>query len=123
MQNPFFNSARPRFANREEALELAGDMARRIMSEDPAVLRVLLFGSFARGDYGARSDLDLLVVLGRCDKSYRERILDLLCYAPDYPTDIFPYTQNEIEVRLADGDPFLRRALQEGILLMEREHP
>jgi predicted nucleotidyltransferase len=93
------------------------------MSADPEVLRVLLFGSFARNDYGTRSDLDLLVVLGRSDKSYGERILDYLRYATDYPTDIFPYTQNEIDARLDEGDPFLRRAIQEAVLLRKRENP
>ncbi|HXK59932.1 MAG TPA: nucleotidyltransferase domain-containing protein [Acidobacteriota bacterium] len=29
----------------------------------PEVQRVLLFGSFARTDYSARSDIDLLIVL------------------------------------------------------------
>ena len=117
MQNPFLISAKPRFVDREAILTLARETARRIGTEHPQVLRILLFGSFAREDYGTRSDLDLLVILKESEKSVPERIADLLKYAPAYPTDIFPLTVAEVESRLEAGDPFLQRALREGILL------
>ena len=79
--------------------------------------KVILFGSLARGDYGIRSDLDLLVILERSDKPARERLADFLQYTSNYPTDIFPLTQAEVESRLREDDPFLRRAEREGILL------
>jgi predicted nucleotidyltransferase len=86
-------------------------------AERPEVLRVVLFGSFAREDYGARSDIDLLVVLKSSDRPFAERVADFLRFIPPYPTDVFPFTLAEIEQRTASGDPFLTRALAEGILL------
>ena len=86
-------------------------------TEHPQVLRVLLFGSFARKDYGTRSDLDLLVILRESSQAFADRIADLLRYAPGYPTDIFPLTEAEIRSRIEAGDPFLEQALREGILL------
>jgi predicted nucleotidyltransferase len=46
----------------------------RIAANHPEVSRIVLFGSFARGDFGARSDMDLLVVLRSSDLSIRDRI-------------------------------------------------
>jgi len=120
MRNPFLSSAGPRFVDREEILVVARETARRIGAAHPQVLRVLLFGSFAREDYGTRSDLDLLVILKESAKPARDRIADFLQHASGYPTDIFPLTEAEIESRLEAGDPFLRRIMSEGTLLYSR---
>lgn len=117
MRGPFSSSARTRFVDHDDVLEIARGTARRIAAAHPEVLRILLFGSFARGDYGARSDLDLLIVLKESDKPASERLGDFLQYVPAYPTDMFPVTEAEIAARLQEGDPFLARALNEGILL------
>ncbi len=120
MRNPFSSSAGPRFVDREEILAVARETARRIGAAHPEVLKVLLFGSFARGDYGTRSDLDLLVILRESAKPARDRIADILQLASTYPTDVFPLTEAEIESRLEEGDPFLRRAIGEGVVLYSR---
>lgn len=79
------------------------------------VLRVLLFGSFARGDFSARSDMDLLIVLKSSTKPVRDRIESFLQDCPAYPTDVFPLTEEELQTRLQEGDPFWTRALGESI--------
>jgi uncharacterized protein len=83
----------------------------------PQVLRVILFGSFARGDYGIRSDLDLLVILKESAELVSERLADFLQDGFGYSTDIVPLTEAELESRPEEGDPLLRRAMGEGILL------
>jgi predicted nucleotidyltransferase len=117
MQKIFSSSAKPRFAHKRDILDIARQAALRIRWEHPEVLRVILFGSFARGDYGTRSDLDLLIVLSHSSQSQHERLGDFLRCAPKYPADMLVLTEAELESRLADGDLFLRRALSEGIVL------
>jgi len=117
MPNPFLSSAGPRFVNRDEILAVARETARRIAAAHPQVLRVILFGSFARDDYGIRSDLDLLIILKESEKPVSERLEECLRHVSAYPTDIFPLTEAEIESRLEEGDAFLQRALSEGVLL------
>jgi predicted nucleotidyltransferase len=117
MRNPFLSSAGSRFANREEVILLARETAARIAAAYPEIIRIILFGSFARGDYGTRSDLDLLVVFKESGKSMRERLGELLRFSPAYPTDFIPVTQCEVDARLAEGDPFLRQAMAEGVVL------
>ena len=115
MQNPFLRSASPKFASRSEILSLARTTALRIAANHPEVSRVVLFGSFARGDYGVRSDMDLLIVLKSSDLPIRERIGEFLKECSGYPTDVFPLTEAELEARLQDSDPFWVRALREGV--------
>ena len=117
MQSPFWNSAGPRFVDRNEILIVAREAARRIAARHQGVKRVLLFGSFARGDYGVRSDLDLLVILNNADKQVHERLADFLEDAPDYPTDMLVYTEHELQCRLAEENSFLGRAMREAIQL------
>ncbi len=117
MPNPFLSSPTPRFADHNETVALARQFSSRVAAARPEVRKIILFGSFARGDYGTRSDLDLLIVLDRSDKALGERLSDYLQFGSGYPTDILPLTEQEIDARLADRDPFLRRILDEGIQL------
>lgn len=64
--------------NERTALAALVDGLRQNYGED--LLEVILFGSKARGDAGAESDLDVLVVLHMRDSDYmlhRQQILDL----------------------------------------------
>jgi predicted nucleotidyltransferase len=96
-------------------LDLARKTARQIADRYPEVMRIFLFGSFARGDYGIRSDLDLLIVLQASDETALERIDRFLAHAPVYPTDMLVYTDDELGARISSGDAFLIRALAESI--------
>jgi predicted nucleotidyltransferase len=115
MQNPFWNSAGARFVNKDEIIDLARTTARRIADRHPEVVRILLFGSLARGDYGSRSDLDLLIILRESNQPAPERIGRFLDYAPVYPTDMLVYTEEEVRARISAGDAFLARALKESM--------
>jgi hypothetical protein len=45
----------------------------------------------------------------------RERIAGFLEECSGYPTDVFPLTEAELELRLRNGDPFWMQALRDGI--------
>ena len=95
-------------------------MANRIAAGHPDVTRVLLFGSFARGDFSARSDLDLLIVLKRSDRATNNRIGDFLADCAMYPTDLFPLTEEELRDRMSEGNAFWTRALKEAVVRFDR---
>ena len=115
MQSPFFRSARPRFVSRDEMLTVARTMAARITDTHADVTRVLLFGSWARGDFSARSDLDLLILLRSSSLPVRDRIGSLLTHCAAYPTDVFALTEDELQQRLREGDPFWTQAVREAV--------
>ena len=115
MHSPFFRSARPRFVNRHQLLALARTMAAQIRARHADVTRVLLFGSIARGDFSARSDLDLLIVLKSSALPVTDRISEFLQECAAYPTDVFPLTEDELRERLEQGDPFWLKAAREAV--------
>jgi predicted nucleotidyltransferase len=117
MRNPFSSFPAPRFADRDEIVAAARQFSGRLAAARSEIRRIILFGSFARGDYGVRSDLDLLIVLERSDKPLGERLYDYLQFGSGYPTDILPLTEAEIDSRLGDQDPFLQQIFAEGIQL------
>lgn len=82
--------------------------------------RIILFGSHARRDADEYSDLDLVVI-----KETEERFLDRLkrvyeIMQPDFALDILVYTPGEFAHMLEEGNPFLERVLEEGIVIYER---
>lgn len=84
-------------------------------------LKVILFGSLARGDVRGESDIDLLVIARDLPERFLDR-LSLVCESLDLPgdVDILLYTPEEIE-RMRGANPLIKMALREGILLYERE--
>jgi len=57
-----------------EVLEQAGRWAALQISGHPDLLAVGVFGSYGRGTAGFGSDLDLLLILQRCDEPIWERL-------------------------------------------------
>ncbi len=89
--------------------------------EQPAKV-ALLFGSVARGEASADSDLDLLIVRGRnCDPDsdgWRSQLLDLEQSATAWTgNDARVLEYGERELTDAAGEPLLEEALRDGIEL------
>ena len=90
------------------------EAARRLVEAfDP--LRIIVFGSHARGEVGRHSDIDLLVVLPTIDNE-RKAASDMLNQLNDLgaPTDVIVTTPDEIERRGWIKGTILREALSEG---------
>jgi predicted nucleotidyltransferase len=82
--------------------------------------RVILFGSYARGDATEDSDVDLLVVAPTKERFFvrmatvRRLIRDLRNGLPVSPIVLTPA---ELEKRRQAGDPFVREILETGVPL------
>ena len=83
--------------------------------------KIILFGSYARGNAPPHSDVDLLVILDT-PKSRRERVIELslLLYPRPFPVDILVKTPQEIEEELQKGNFFMQEIIEEGKVLYER---
>jgi predicted nucleotidyltransferase len=84
--------------------------------------RIILFGSYARGDATPDSDVDLLVVLPHKGKGWRRAAEIRSRLRPDFPLDLLVRTPEEISKRLAEGDPFIGELAEKGEILYERDH-
>ena len=96
------------------------EMVRRI-TERFAPLRVILFGSRARGTARLDNDIDLLVILPQVDNS-RKAAVEIRRALADMPVgkDIIVSTPAEVSRFGNFVGPILRSALQEGVVLYER---
>ncbi len=85
-------------------------------------LRVILFGSHARGDAGPHSDVDLLVVMPDGIEDERRVTVGIRRLLRDMPVakDVVVTTPEEIERRGELVGTVLRPALREGKVLYER---
>jgi predicted nucleotidyltransferase len=92
----------------------------RIVAEfDP--LKIVLFGSLARGDETRDSDIDLLIVLDEV-KDRRAAMLELHRATDDFPTpmELVPTDLDEIKRRGDLVGTILRPALRTGKVVYER---
>ncbi|MGE5376205.1 MAG: nucleotidyltransferase domain-containing protein [Bacteroidota bacterium] len=81
--------------------------------------KIILFGSYARGNPRPESDVDLLVVMDTSLKESKQsleirRYLDVM-----FGLDLIVHTPNRLKERVDMGDWFLRDVLNEGKVLYE----
>ena len=90
----------------EAAIRRAMDAwAERLLAARPEVQEIVVFGSFAEGNWAPGSDLDVFVRLESSSKPVRERISSLLPDSFPIGVDLFPFTDAEIAER--QGSPVL----------------
>lgn len=88
----------------------------------PEIVKVILFGSFARGTDSRHSDIDLIIIMDtglplfERYKCIHREILDVL---RPYSVEFFIYTPGEFDRMVASGNSFMRRVLKEGRVLYE----
>jgi predicted nucleotidyltransferase len=105
--------------NRERVRARLEEWARSLGGGDPNVLRVVLFGSLARGDATAMSDADVLIVLKDSALRFQDRIPHYQPSGLGIGVDVFPYTLAEARQSLREGWGVVRVALREGVRLYE----
>jgi uncharacterized protein len=101
--------------------EIIAEMTRRIVEKfDP--LQVILFGSQARGDAHANSDVDLLVVFPTCENTRLAAVAILSeLRGLGMDKDVVITTPEEIAARGHLIGTVLEPALREGLVLYERQ--
>lgn len=82
--------------------------------------KIILFGSYARGDADEFSDLDL-VIIKRTAERFVQRAIEAARYI-NWPTsvDIFVYTPEEFQLMQEQDNPFIERVLAEGRVIYEK---
>jgi len=91
----------------------------RKIGEEFGAQRVILFGSYARGNAGPDSDVDILVI-----GSFRGRSVDTsveiqMKLRPAFPVDLLVRTPEKVRERIAMGDTFMQEVLRQGKTLYE----
>jgi uncharacterized protein len=95
------------------------DLRRRIAPHVQRARTVIAFGSVARGEADAWSDLDLLIVADTA-RPFFERFKDFSgLYDVWSRLDLLIYTPEEFARMTAEDNPLIRQALEEGVVLYE----
>ena len=71
------------------------DWAERAACANPDVRRIGYFGSYARGDWGVGSDVDVIIVVAASDEPFERRALRWDVMELPVPADVLVYTENE----------------------------
>ncbi|HET9913342.1 MAG TPA: nucleotidyltransferase domain-containing protein [Anaerolineales bacterium] len=81
--------------------------------------KIILFGSYARGNPRPESDVDMLVVMNTPFKDVHQAIQ--ICQQVEYRfgLDLIVHTPKYLAQRVKTGDWFLREVLREGKVLYE----
>ena len=111
---------RQRKVDRSREIERNLDNIRRQL-EAMGALKIILFGSHARGRTKSGSDLDIICVMpsARAGKEWMGRIYSEIERSVD--CDILAYTPEELETNIPVSR-FLRHALENGRVVYERGH-
>jgi len=101
----------------KEIKDLTSQIAREFSPE-----RIILFGSYAYGQPGNDSDVDLLVVLPFKGKPVRKAIEIRNKINAGVPLDLIVRTPEQVADRVAQNDWFMREILERGHTLYEANH-
>ncbi len=75
------------------------DYAEWLFATRSEVEEIVVFGSFAQGNFAPGSDLDVFLVLSRSPARVRDRIPGLMPHTFPVALDLFPFTREEIAAR------------------------
>ena len=85
------------------------------------VKKIIIFGSFARGDYHKGSDLDLIIV-GEFKERFIDRIGKIIeLNDSDLEIEAMVYTEEEFQKMIKERRPFIEQVLDEGIVVYEKK--
>jgi len=84
--------------------------------------KIIIFGSYARGETDEYSDLDFVVI-----KKTRKRFIERLIEAAKLidndlgKVDVFVYTPREFQEMIERENPFIEQVLKEGRIVYQKE--
>ncbi|MCL6557382.1 MAG: nucleotidyltransferase domain-containing protein [Firmicutes bacterium] len=110
------NSVKVFWLDQDKLLTEIHKVAVRIGQADENVKKIILFGSLVEKRAVPGSDADILIILEKDSKAFMDRISEWSeRFVVDFPVEVFPYTQKELNNAIA------LKAMKKGIVLFERE--
>jgi uncharacterized protein len=96
------------------------DEVTRLLTKAAHPVKIILFGSYARGDFDKHSDLDLLIILSNVENRFDEmvRLRHVLRDIP-MPIDLIVYPTDRVKQRQHLRGTMLFHALKEGKVLYD----
>ncbi len=96
-------------------------LAQRLAAAHPHLLRFGYFGSYARGDWGVGSDVDLVAVVEESARPFAERALDFDLTSLPVPAELIVYTAEEWARLLAQPRGLARTIDSQAVWVFARD--
>ncbi|MDR5704423.1 MAG: nucleotidyltransferase domain-containing protein [Armatimonadota bacterium] len=107
------HSAVLKWPDRETIDRAVREWARELIRSHPEILAVGYIGSYARGDWGVGSDVDLLILVSRSALPFHRRSTEFDTSQLPVPADLFVYTLDEWQTIEREGRRFYRTVMNE----------
>ena len=91
------NSYVLRWVPKDQVIKALMEWAKEVYSSRSDVVKIGYFGSYARGDWGVGSDLDVIVLLRGSSLPFWKRCLEFDTTDLPVPVDLIVYTLEEVE--------------------------
>lgn len=82
----------------QKVIQALKDWADKLVKTEAGIVRIGYFGSYARGDWGVGSDLDLVIIVDHSDEPFEMRTSRFDTLELPVPADILVYTLEEWQV-------------------------
>jgi predicted nucleotidyltransferase len=112
------NSSVLKWPDRASVASALESWARREAPGHPGLVRLGYFGSYARGDWGVGSDVDLIAIVETSDTPFERRALDWSLLDLPVPAQMVVYTRAEWERLRSEGGRFARTIDREAVWLV-----
>lgn len=109
----------PTVDKRKRIPQKAIDEVVRQIAEKFQPQKIILFGSYARGNPRPESDVDLLVVMDTPLKESQQSLEIRRLLGVMFGLDLIVYTPKRLKERVEMGDWFLRDIMEEGKIVYE----
>ncbi len=117
MQDKSRSGAEVRFLDYDQILRELRQAVSEAKAAHPEIIKVLLFGSLAQGNWPADSDADLIVVVGREFPHFFGSRAPYQVFTSSIPTDSLVYSETEFQKLSCDPESFLAQNLPTAIEL------
>ncbi|MDR7421226.1 MAG: nucleotidyltransferase domain-containing protein [Armatimonadota bacterium] len=104
-----------KWPDRETVDRAIREWAAAVTRQRQDVLAIAYVGSYARGDWGVGSDVDLLIVVAASEQPFHRRALEFDTRALPVPADVLVYTVAEWRTMARGEGRLWRVAEQEGV--------
>ena len=82
--------------------------------------KIILFGSYARGNPGPDSDVDLFIIKETTNTRETARSINRLLFPRPFPIDLIVYTPEQLKKRMNIEDFFVSDIINKGKILYEK---